>query len=71
MSRRRKGRHMLYLYIGENNIKIAETSLEPHFNSLLCLLFFFPFYLNVLAWQYPGRVLPHPWHDFPVLSKLG
>ena len=42
MSRRRKGRHMLYLYIGENNIKIAETSLEPHFNSLLCLLFFFP-----------------------------
>lgn len=41
MSRRRKGRHMLYLYIGENNIKIAETSLEPYFNSLLCLLFFF------------------------------
>ena len=26
MSRRRKGRHMLYLYIGENNIKIADMS---------------------------------------------
>lgn len=48
MSRRRKGRHMLYLYIGENNIKIAQTSLEPNFNSLLCLLFIPPSILMCL-----------------------
>lgn len=59
---------MLHLYIGENNIKIAWTSLEPHFNSLLGLLFFPPSILMCLLgstlggfYFIPGATfLPYP-----------